>query len=247
MPFSYRLSIHNLKWKTIVVVCFSNSNVTNVGRQWRKLTIVSKNSKYRSPSGRWNWKRVFIYQVKEYLKVTLVVVYPYKIYQQKSIYVQSRSQTRIVFVFWRATVHEIDRRRRRSAVYLRSWKKLDSERLHQVDLTVVLGQFKAMSGMKKDNIEDILWIEEECPMDKAKTETKSRESELLEEIEVLWSRARRTSSPLIPANASIAEEMSSILLLLLFAMHVKVFVWRNILLLQDVNCELLRELYEMYC
>ncbi|KAI5988286.1 hypothetical protein EDC04DRAFT_2912560 [Pisolithus marmoratus] len=79
-------------------------------------------------------------------------------------------------------------------------------------------QRRATSGMKKDNIEDILRIEEECvrlsaqvchlqwQMDKAKTETKSRESELLKEIEVLRSWARRTSSPLVPVDASIAEE-----------------------------------------
>ncbi|KAI6014288.1 hypothetical protein EDC04DRAFT_663209 [Pisolithus marmoratus] len=77
---------------------------------------------------------------------------------------------------------------------------------------------RATSGTKTDNMEDILRIEEECvrlsaqvchlqqQMDKAKTETKSRESELLKEIEVLRSRVRRTSSSLVPVDASIAEE-----------------------------------------
>ncbi|KAI6014297.1 hypothetical protein EDC04DRAFT_3145146 [Pisolithus marmoratus] len=79
-------------------------------------------------------------------------------------------------------------------------------------------QRRATSDTKTDNMEDILRIEEECvrlsaqichlqqQMDKAKTETNSRESELLKEIEVLRSRVRRTSSPLVPVDASIAEE-----------------------------------------
>ncbi|KAI5981437.1 hypothetical protein EDC04DRAFT_2916530 [Pisolithus marmoratus] len=43
-------------------------------------------------------------------------------------------------------------------------------------------------------------------MDKDKTETKSHESELLKEIEVLRSRIRRTSPSLVLVDASIAEE-----------------------------------------
>ncbi|KAI6007955.1 hypothetical protein EDC04DRAFT_3095409 [Pisolithus marmoratus] len=73
-----------------------------------------------------------------------------------------------------------------------------------------------MSGMKMDNIDEfygsgkIRHLQQQ--MDKDKTETKSHESELLKEIEVLWSRVRRTSpethisQPLVPVDASRAEE-----------------------------------------
>ncbi|KIO09182.1 hypothetical protein M404DRAFT_308389 [Pisolithus tinctorius Marx 270] len=68
------------------------------------------------------------------------------------------------------------------------------------------------------NMEDILRIEDECvrlsaqvchlqqQMDKAKADARSREEELLKAIEVLQSRVRRSSSPLFPVDASIAEE-----------------------------------------
>ncbi|KAI6014306.1 hypothetical protein EDC04DRAFT_2609052 [Pisolithus marmoratus] len=96
----------------------------------------------------------------------------------------------------------------------------------QALVAVATRQRQATSGMKTDNTEDILRIEEECvrdklsaqvcnpqqQMDKAETETKSRESELLKEIEILRSQVRRTSpethvsQPLVPVDASIAEE-----------------------------------------
>ncbi|KAI6032548.1 hypothetical protein EDC04DRAFT_2898026 [Pisolithus marmoratus] len=72
--------------------------------------------------------------------------------------------------------------------------------------------------MKTDNIENTLRIEEECvqlsaqvchlqqQMDKAKADTKSRESKLLKEIEVLRSRETRVFQSLVPVDASIAEE-----------------------------------------
>ncbi|KAI6007974.1 hypothetical protein EDC04DRAFT_921866 [Pisolithus marmoratus] len=263
----------------MVAVCFSNSNVANIGRQSSKLAIVSKNLKHGSPSGRRNLECVFVYQAKEYLKT--------------------------VFMFWRATVHEIDRWRWKSAVY---FVKLEEARLAapspsgpdcrpealqrktplgngsclvhctspdtrtpcasttplsnlppslpsqndeerqrhpfttappdppsassaivqlenyicetsaqvvtakaewQSLVAAATRQRRAMSGMKGDNIEDILRIEEECvrlsaqvchlqeQMDNAKAESKSRQPELLEEIEVLQSRVRRTFSPMV--------------------------------------------------
>ncbi|KAI6033350.1 hypothetical protein EDC04DRAFT_3142335 [Pisolithus marmoratus] len=127
-----------------------------------------------------------------------VVVYPHPRYRQKSVYVRSRSRTRAVFVFWRATVHEIDR--------------------YTCEVATAAGQRRATSGMGTHNMEDILRIEEECvrlsapvrylqeQMDKSKAERKSRESELLNETEVLRSRVRRTHCPLVPVDASIAEE-----------------------------------------
>ncbi|KAI6025477.1 hypothetical protein EDC04DRAFT_3143158 [Pisolithus marmoratus] len=79
-------------------------------------------------------------------------------------------------------------------------------------------KLKAASGMKTDNIENILQIEEECvqlsaqvchlqqQMDKEKAEMKSHESELLKEIEVLWSQETHVFQSLVPVDASIAEE-----------------------------------------
>ncbi|KAI5990704.1 hypothetical protein EDC04DRAFT_2911887 [Pisolithus marmoratus] len=79
------------------------------------------------------------------------------------------------------------------------------------------GSRSAASGMKTDNIENILRIEEgvrpsaqvchlQQQMDKAKAEMKSRESELLKEIEVLRSRETHVFQSLVPVDASIAEE-----------------------------------------
>ncbi|KAI6043856.1 hypothetical protein EDC04DRAFT_538101 [Pisolithus marmoratus] len=97
--------------------------------------------------------------------------------------------------------------------------QVEAAKTERQSLVVVAArQRRATSGMMKDNIEDILRIEGECvrlsarvyylqqQMDKANTEVKSRESELLKEIEVLRSRVRRTSPPLVPVDASIAEE-----------------------------------------
>ncbi|KAI5999448.1 hypothetical protein EDC04DRAFT_2909014 [Pisolithus marmoratus] len=79
-------------------------------------------------------------------------------------------------------------------------------------------QRRETSGMGMHNMEDVLRTEEECvrlsapvcylqeQMDKAKAERKFRESGLLKEIEVLRSRVRRTSSPLVPVDASVTEE-----------------------------------------
>ncbi|KAI6154870.1 hypothetical protein BKA82DRAFT_4072349 [Pisolithus tinctorius] len=79
-------------------------------------------------------------------------------------------------------------------------------------------QKRVTSGMKAHNMEDILRIEDECvrlsahvchlqqQMDKAKADARSREEELLKEIELLRSRVGRSSSPLFPVDASIAEE-----------------------------------------
>ncbi|KAI6003399.1 hypothetical protein EDC04DRAFT_2908271 [Pisolithus marmoratus] len=78
-------------------------------------------------------------------------------------------------------------------------------------------QRRETSGMGMHNKEDVLRIGEECvrlsapvyylqeQMDKAKVERKFRESGLLKEIEVLRSRVRRTSSLLVPVDASITE------------------------------------------